>query len=133
MTLEDPCKAATVASQVTKPVIETYTYYITDDTTADTEMLTPKFTVDPSWCQSSLTFEAPDLDTFVNWSLNDQQISYNEITDSLTMAGVIDKDTNPDLEKTYQVTLTYTVTDFNGDTFVEEVNYSVVIKNPCIH
>lgn len=53
---------------MTKPVIETYTYYITDYTDSDDENLTPKFTVDPSWCQSVLTFDAPDLDTFVNWS-----------------------------------------------------------------
>lgn len=49
------------------------------------------------------------------------------------MAGVIDFQTNPNLEKTYPVTIKQTVTDYDGNKSTEEVVYNVIIKNPCIN
>ena len=132
LTLTDPCTAANVANTVTKPVINTYVYVITDSTASDTENLSPKFSVGPSWCNTQLEFDAPGLENFATWDENAQTVAYTEITDNLFMAGVIDAQTNPNLEKTYPVTIKQTVTDYDGNKSTEEVVYNVIIRNPCI-
>jgi len=129
--LTDPCTSAALSGNITKPTIQTYSYYITDDT--ESELLTPKFTTDPAWCASSLTFSAPsDLDNFAAFDKPTQVVSYTEITDSLTLSGLVDP-SNTELSKTYQVTLTYTTTDYAGTTSDTIVVYDIIIKNPCIN
>lgn len=129
--LIDSCLAENLT--ITKPVIAPYEYYITAPTVDDSEFLAPKFSVSPAWCESTLQFSAPPaLFNFISWDQAAQRIDYTAITDSLVLSGPID-DTNPNLEKVYRVTLTFTVSDFAGDEVATVVNYDVIIKNPCIN
>ena len=99
LVLTDPCNADVV--QTTKPNIQTYTYYITDSTADDSEVLSPKFAVNPSFCATMLDFSAPGLESFAKWDLANQQVDYTEIIDSLKLSGPIDSVNNPELDQTY--------------------------------
>ena len=78
----------------------------------------------PTWCTNKLEYSAPGLESWLQWNEGTQTFTFPQITDDLSLAGLT--------ETTYEVSTSFTTTDYTGAETPYTQKFDLTIKNPCI-
>lgn len=89
--------------------------------------MSPKYSVDPSWCPGELIVSAPGIDSDIDITQDTQIVTFTQITDSLVKSGE-----SALVQKDYTVTITYRTKDYFKNNVDDTVSYTQEVKDPCI-